>query len=335
MTSWAKTSATAFLTPTQIDALARDKRVSLLTENEYQDFSAGPPWGNTYVGAEHRSYGFYATNGKVGYTPASGRDVYVIDSGVAAHADLQGVVTRVNMACGTSLSDCSNGSASDLYPRVGCYPHATHVAGIISSRGNNGLAGAGIYDAVRLHSVSVLSASGAAIGKCGNSGIATTSIGYALDYVYRKTLGSPPGYLSNGVAIVNISINSGSFGYTINGSQETNRAALLKLTTPGYTYIYNTATQLYDYVYFSGAFVAQSAGNSIASPENALRYDAVGGKKSVPSTGIKSRLINLLSPIRMHFQTTTLPMRVMELWLWVPRIIRVKQPIRGELRRYH
>jgi hypothetical protein len=56
MTSWVKTSATAFLTPKQVDLLSKDKRVTLLTENSFDEFSAAPPWNNFLVGNEHRSW---------------------------------------------------------------------------------------------------------------------------------------------------------------------------------------------------------------------------------------------------------------------------------------
>ena len=46
MTSWAKVSATAYLDTTQIDKLVKDKRVSLLTENQFENFSV---WTNTVV----------------------------------------------------------------------------------------------------------------------------------------------------------------------------------------------------------------------------------------------------------------------------------------------
>jgi Subtilase family len=267
MTSWAKVSATAFLAVDQIEKLSKDKRVLLLTENTRIDLSAPPPWGNAYVGSEYRSWGFSATNGKVGYSSASGRTVYIIDSGVALHTDLPGVVSRVNMACGNSLTNCSNGSTTDAYPVVGCYPHATHVAGIIGAKGGNGLTSAGVYDAARMVSVAVGSATGTNVGKC-NTGITTGAVGYAIDFVYRQVLGAPPSYLNNGVAIANISINSGSFGYASNGTAETNRAALLRLATPDpnlYSYSPSTGWKSTPY---PGAFIAQSAGNIVNNGNN-------------------------------------------------------------------
>jgi hypothetical protein len=40
MTSWAKVSMTGFVTEAQLSKLSKDKRVTLVNENEYQSFSA-------------------------------------------------------------------------------------------------------------------------------------------------------------------------------------------------------------------------------------------------------------------------------------------------------
>jgi hypothetical protein len=280
MTRWAKVSATAFLDDKQLEKLAKDKRVRLITENEYISFSANPPYGNSVVGNEFRSWGYQATNGKSGYSYSNGRDVYIIDSGVAFHTDLPNVVSRVNVSCGSG-GNCSTGASNDQYPVVGCYPHATHVAGIIGARGNSALpnaAGAGVYDGARMHSVSVQTAVGSSPNSAGVcAGVSSTgNIGYALDYVYRAVLGPGPSYLNNGVAVANMSINSGSVGYRSDGQAETNRAALLTLTTPGYVWIYDPN---YGWLqpYFPAVFFVQSAGNA-TDTNQALGYDPNGGK---------------------------------------------------------
>jgi hypothetical protein len=315
MTSWAKVSATAFLAVDQIEKLSKDKRVLLLTENTRIDLSAPPPWGNAYVGSEYRSWGFSATNGKVGYSSASGRTVYIIDSGVALHTDLPGVVSRVNMACGNSLTNCSNGSTTDAYPVVGCYPHATHVAGIIGAKGGNGLTSAGVYDAARMVSVAVGSATGTNVGKC-NTGITTGAVGYAIDFVYRQVLGAPPSYLNNGVAIANISINSGSFGYASNGTAETNRAALLRLATPDpnlYSYSPSTGWKSTPY---PGAFIAQSAETSLTMETTMIPPMAMREKISAASTKLRRVYRNRPSRIRTRFRITIQRTQRMGLWLW-------------------
>jgi subtilisin family serine protease len=261
MTSWVKTSATAFLTPKLVDLLSKDKRVNLLTENSVDEFSAAPPWNNFLVGNEHRSWGYQATNGKSGYAPASGRRVYIIDSGVAWHDDLPGVSNRVNMACGNNLTNCSTGGTTDIYPVVGCYPHSTHVAGIIGAKGGNGKTGAGIYDAANMISVAVISAGQDVLGKCNSNKLVLSAVGYGLDYVYRQILGSTAGQQQTKAPIINFSINSGRLGFSSTGVAETNRVALLKVATPATVYLFNPSTLGYTAVNYVGAFVAQSAGN--------------------------------------------------------------------------
>lgn len=278
MTSWAKFSATAFLDSKQIEKLAKDKRVTLLTENEALELSAAPPYANFTVGNEFRSWGYQATNGKSGYSFANGRDVYIIDAGVAFHSDLPNVVSRVNVACGSG-GNCSTGGASDPYPVVGCYPHATHVAGIIGARGNGSFAsagGAGIYDGVRIHSVSVLAADAASTGICGKNS-AVDGVGYALDYVYRKVFGVDSNYTNRGVAIVNMSINPGRLGFTSSGVAETNRSALLAVVSHG-SKLVNHPTLGWSYHYYPGALFVQSAGNIVLSGNAASAMYGLGGK---------------------------------------------------------
>jgi hypothetical protein len=141
MTSWVGSSATAFLTPDQIDKLAKDKDVKLLTENELMTLSALnplPPWGESNNGTEYWSWGRNATIGK-SKLPGTNRPIFIVDSGVAYHDDLTTVSERVNVACANgSAGACHTGLDSVQFPEVGCYPHATHVAGIIGSTGNNG-----------------------------------------------------------------------------------------------------------------------------------------------------------------------------------------------------
>jgi hypothetical protein len=57
---------------------------------------------------------------------------YVLDGGVGYHNDLPNVISRLS----------ADPSTSSPVPAVGCYPHATHVAGIISApRNNTGVVG--------------------------------------------------------------------------------------------------------------------------------------------------------------------------------------------------
>jgi Subtilase family len=97
------------------------------------------------------------------------------------------------MACGNNLTNCSTGGTTDIYPVVGCYPHSTHVAGIIGAKGGNGKTGAGIYDAANMISVAVISAGQDVLGKCNSNKLVLSAVGYGLDYVYRQILGSTAG----------------------------------------------------------------------------------------------------------------------------------------------
>ena len=99
--------------------------------------------------------------------------VYVIDSGVADHSDFRDsngendIVTRTNVACGTSW-ECQLVDPT-TYPVVGCYAHATHVAGIIGARANNDKTTAGVYAGVQMVSVAITSRTGNVSGNCGDS----------------------------------------------------------------------------------------------------------------------------------------------------------------------
>jgi hypothetical protein len=283
MTSWVGNSVTAFLTPAQIERLQSDKAVKQISDNTWQTLSATrlPPWGNV-GGSQWRSWGHQAVSGTVRNAGNSPVVVYVVDSGVADHTDLNMHPTfpRVNVACGSGGNCDTVGTAADRaqYPVVGCYAHATHVAGIIGARDNN--AGTvGIYAGVKLRSVSVVKASGSstrgagsplgsaspATGWCANLALAQSnptptmldpsptaaSVGYAFDWIYNRIL-----FESTGVAIVNLSINPGAVGFYRSQAgvytAEPNNAKIKRLATPGFV----------GFQYYAGAFVAQSAGNT-------------------------------------------------------------------------
>jgi hypothetical protein len=280
MMSSVKVSLTGFATELQIGKLAKDKRVLLITENEPQGYSAFYVAPNNDVGGEYYSYGWNVTTKNIPrIAPAtSKRRVYVVDSGVAMHDDLN-VISRVNMACGTTTINCSDGSATDEHPAVGCYPHSTHVAGIVGAIGNNAKTSIGVYAGVKLISVAVNKAPTAINdplnvyrGKCAGNLISTqassttqatvASVGYALEYVYRNTLDSYIRVGDNAVPIVNMSINSGKVGFDSAGIAETNRAALLKLVTPALNVCASPpGIKTCMKVNYTGAFFVQSAGN--------------------------------------------------------------------------
>ena len=169
MTSWVGNSVTAFLTPEQVTRIQDDARVKTIFDDVADRFSGDPTpqpsgspgtaiWGDT-VGAETTSWGHQAVNGKV-RTVSNNRKVYIIDSGVAEHYDLNiNNAARLNVACGAY--NCNAGNPN-MYPVVGCYAHATHVAGIIGADANS-MGSRGVYARANMVSLSVLSRTGTAL----------------------------------------------------------------------------------------------------------------------------------------------------------------------------
>ncbi len=263
MTTWVGDSLTTHLTRAQIEALLRDPLVKQISDDRYEALSAPPPWADSVAGTgDTISWGRTAVNGK-DIILGSTRLVYVIDTGVAQHADLSNVVARTNVACGAG-GGCELSNPA-TYPVVGCYAHSTHVAGIIGAENSNGQTTAGVYAGVGIVSVSVLSDTNGT-GICGNSAIATSSVGYALDYVYAQAVSN----INGPVAIVNISINGGQMGWSYN--QEGNLA-----TEPNYGKVSKLARPaiLKGGEHYKGTFVVQSAGNF---------FDDVCTLRSYPNT---------------------------------------------------
>lgn len=263
MTSWVGSSVTAYLTRDVVEKLLLDPLIKMVTENETSSLST--LWQDTSVNGELRSWGWTAMNGK-SKLAGSSRRVYVIDGGVAEHSDLPNVIRRINVACGDTTNGCASAvenfgySTVATFPHVGCFGHATHVAGIIGASSGNGIGTAGVYGGVNIISVGVTKArnpfntgSGSPLGSgsygwCADQSPEKAGIGYGLDFAYFDTL-----YNSGGqVSIVNISINPGGLGYQWNGNlgvyeAEANNWKVNRLVNPSGSY--------------PGAFVAQSAGN--------------------------------------------------------------------------
>ncbi len=264
MTSWVGTSVTTFATPDQVKRLQDDKRVKTIYDDVANRFS----WADNTVNGETTSWGHQAVNGKV-RTVSNNRKVYIIDSGVAAHYDLNSVSVRLNVACGAY--NC-NGSNPSMYPVVGCYAHATHVAGIIGAQSGNGLGTNGVYAGANMVSLSVLIRTGgdmcAALNETTGTALSVynSRIGNALDYIYWDTLYNNSSQLVN---VVNISINSAGLSID-SGDPQVNWARVQKVATPALESVYigcarpqNDCTyeESHRDYYFAGAFVAQSAGN--------------------------------------------------------------------------
>jgi len=137
------------------------------------------------------------------------------------------------------VADRINSTSSSL-SGVGCYPHATHVAGIIGAQSGNGMV-VGIAPGVRMISVSVLSRDiGSGPTRCGDSNsITDESVLAALQWV--RTHMQQEG--SARTAVVNISLNNPRYRY--NGQI---RQVIWQLAQP----VGNSL----------GALVVQSAGNN-------------------------------------------------------------------------
>ena len=252
MTSWAGSSVSAYLDGKQIEDLINDPLVQQVSQDRLSELSAPMPWYDFNSGIESYSWGRYAVNGKI--APAnSTRKIYVIDSGVAYHTDLpNSQVTRTNVECSPS-GGCEYvippNWTTTPNPVVGCYGHATHVAGILAAPVNN-TGGSGVYAGANITSLNVTNVLNGARSEelCTSPKTLTqTAVGNALDYVMQETL------YGTQMAVVNLSINSAGMGIASSGIPEPNWSKARNVAFP--TYRYDVGRQYY------GAFIAQSAGN--------------------------------------------------------------------------
>ncbi|WP_375771244.1 S8 family serine peptidase [Archangium gephyra] len=171
-------SFSAFLTSRQVERLRRDSRVERISEDSRIELSAA--WTNT-GSTEVASWGLNAVGG---WRSSYGtRKVYVLDSGVDFHGDLN-VVERI--------------PAMDGIPVASCYRHATHVAGIIGARANaQGVLG--VHAGVPIVSVAV--ASNQSLSPC-IPDVQATTVYQGLERIRERLIASRV------VGIVNISMNS-------------------------------------------------------------------------------------------------------------------------------
>ena len=239
-TSLVGTSFVAYLDDKEVEQLARDKQVSMLTEDT--PILPSALWNNTVDPGTNqtRPYGVEAL-GTSGLQSSGGATVYVLDSGVEMHADLPGLANSNRL---TAYNTDANGQP--LNP-TGCYPHSTHVAGIIGA-GNNGYGVVGVLPGTNLVSVGLGHQN---IGGCSQGTVDPNTgdfLGYlasastqGLDKIYQRVL------QSHQVGIVNLSANSGG-GYFL--STGTIGAKMKAVATPSYL----------DGGY-KGALIVQSAGN--------------------------------------------------------------------------
>ena len=265
MTSWVGNSVTTAIPVDVIETLRTEKLVKQISQDENHKFSSvqtnvmpSGGWANTAIGNEWTSWGHQAVNGKVFTTQNNlgiGRKIYIIDSGVAYHDDLP-TMTRLNVTCG--LSGACNIISPTLYPLVGCYAHATHVAGIIGATANNDKTIRGAYAGFpNMVSLAVTRRTPGGLD-CADSSdpddpaAPSSNIGYALDYIAFDATQNNPNRLVN---IATMSINAGGAAYN-NGNPGPNWAKVKSLTTT--IWAYGSPEQ-------PGVFFVQSAGNGPAN----------------------------------------------------------------------
>ncbi|WP_192805292.1 S8 family peptidase [Noviherbaspirillum aerium] len=141
------------LTPDQVEALRAEPTVAYIEPDQPVKIDAqSMPWGIDRIEADRSST--LAGNGS---GAVSNVNVYVIDTGIAAHSDLN-LVAHLNFI-DTNNTDCNG--------------HGTHVAGSIAARDNTS-AVVGVAPGARLYGLKVLD--------CAGSG-STSAIIKAVDWV--------------------------------------------------------------------------------------------------------------------------------------------------------
>jgi len=211
MTSWASLIFIAFLTDEQVILLKNDPRVKNIFVNHsiVQSFNsiadATAVWNDQVNGSVAKSWGTVAVNSSA--TQASGSVlVYVVDGGVGQHQDLNVVewanpnLSGGSIACGSrsgaGISPCVSSQMKNL---VGCYPHATAVAGIAGAKG---IGAVGVNPNVKIVSVATLSSADPTCLSLQSYNVANLAV--ALDWVAADI----STYNANGLtSVVNISSN--------------------------------------------------------------------------------------------------------------------------------
>lgn len=239
-TSLVGTSFTAYLTTAQVEQFSKDMRVKLITQDAYIEPSA--LWNSsTDPSGQVRPWGLYAMDVAAAGSSNGGATVYVLDYGVELHPDLPG------------LSAANQLSAMPGIIPTGCYPHATHVAGIIGAADNN-TGVVGVLPGVKLVSIALGTTN---LGSC--SDIATTSsLIQGLEIIYEQIQANQK------VAIVNLSFNAVGGFFSSTGTVGVKMQAV--------------ATPTFTYWPYKGAFIVQSAGNNQA--------DACSYAYNAPGNGI-------------------------------------------------
>ncbi len=291
-TTLAVPSFVAYLTEKQAKDFATDKRVVSMTED--RTLASSTTWTNTIdPTGQMRSWGIQAMNNQNPAPSLGSATVYVIDLGVEAHADLPGLYPY-NQLHG---SDMTYGLISgNLHNPVGCWPHATHVAGIIAAQ-DNGFGTVGMLPGVNIVSIATgeqnyILNNGYFVTSNGNNpstcsggapsylnplgGYTLSALNQALEFVMNVTASTEQ------TAVVNISMN-GAGGIYTTGSPT---AALMKaVATPKWFY-WGSEEYPEEWGYFyPGSLIVQSAGNDF-EPACNHAYDGNSGGTPNPSDGI-------------------------------------------------
>ena len=253
-TSLVGTSFTAYLTPTQVDLFSKDSRVAQMTQDLYLTPSA--VWNSsTDASGQVRPWGLQAMGVTYAGSSNGGATVYVLDTGVEMHADLPGLVAANRIAALPGINP------------TGCYPHATHVAGIVGAA-DNGVGVVGVLPGVRLVSIALgdtnYSSCPSAPGRSGSDGNPASAFVQGLDIIYQRTLAI------GRVAIVNISFN----GVDVFSSTGTIGQKMKVVATP-FTFYTNS---------YKGAFIVQSAGNDFQDACS-YSYTPPGGNDGIMVVG--------------------------------------------------
>ncbi|MBU8900350.1 S8 family serine peptidase [Corallococcus sp. M34] len=229
MTSVTRLSFTAPLTEAQIKALAIDPRVvdvapailmypstpptdTTAVWRDSANTTAEPPYSQWKLVLPSlpamQAWGQRAVNNASPAVVANGPVVYVLDVGTGLHAGLPNVVERVNGVvplgndCGSrpGLSACTPAQLANV---VGCYSHATMVAGVVGASNAQG-GTRGVYPGVSIVSVSLYRPPAGAHGCVSGPLTNSADVAQALDWIGNNILATNH---TGRPSVVNLSFN--------------------------------------------------------------------------------------------------------------------------------
>lgn len=173
-----------FLSKEQAEALRKDSRVQSMQEARKVWFSGGI-WNDYFNGYETLPWGAQSMNG--GKISNNSAMLYVVDSGVGNHPDVNVVSSWA--APSTNL--------------VGCYAHATHVAGIAGAIRNNYRGIIGVDSGLNITSLAV------------GDGVCTAKSDVTVTQAFEEA--KIRIQKSKRIGVVNLSINSSLLNASIRG----------------------------------------------------------------------------------------------------------------------